>query len=57
MEILINPDGGDPLCTLHRVEGLYGWVTRKGYMRDSLYKSLTVLKVTSHILVRGRVIE
>ena len=49
--------GGHPLCTLHRTEGLYGWVTRKGYMRDSLYKSLTVLKVTSHILVTGRVIE
>ena len=36
---LINLGGGDPLCTLHRAEGLYSWVTRKGYMRDSLHKS------------------
>ena len=39
---LINPGGGDPLCTLHppaeglysvhcTVYGLYSWVTRKGY--------------------------
>ena len=28
--------GGYPLCTLHRVEGLYGWVGCGGYMRDSL---------------------
>ena len=26
----INAGGGDPLCTLHRAEGLYSWVTRKG---------------------------
>ena len=38
---LINLGGGHPLCTLHRAEGLYSWVTRRGYMRDSdsLYKS------------------
>ena len=35
----IYAGGGDPLCTLHRAEGLYSWVTRKGYMRDSIYKS------------------
>ena len=35
----INLGGGDPLCTLHRAEGLYSWVARKGYMRDPLYKS------------------
>ena len=35
----INAGGGDPLCTLHRAEGLYSWVTRKGYMSDSLHKS------------------
>ena len=38
---LINPGGGDPLCTLHppaeglytvhTVYSLYRWVTRKGY--------------------------
>ena len=33
--------GGVPLCTLHRAEGLHGWVTRRGYMRDSLLKSLS----------------
>ena len=37
----INLGGGDPLCTLHRAEGLYGWVRCRGYMRDSLYKSLS----------------
>ena len=31
--------GGDPLCTLHRAEGLYGWVRCRGYMRDSLLKT------------------
>ena len=42
----INAGGGDPLCTLHRAEGLYSWVTRKGYtiyMRDS-----SVWLTTSH---------
>ena len=36
----IDAGGGDPLCTcstLHRAEGLYGWVTRKGYMKDIPY--------------------
>ena len=27
----------NPLCSLHRSEGLYTWVRRKGYMRASLY--------------------
>ena len=35
----INAGGGDPLCTLHRAEGLYGWVRCRGYMRDSLLKT------------------
>ena len=34
----IKLGGGDPLCTLHRVEGLYGWVRCRGNMRDSLLK-------------------
>ena len=29
---LINLGGGHPLCTLHRAEGLYSWVTRRGYI-------------------------
>ena len=37
----INLGGGHPLCTLHRAEGLYSWVTRRGYTRDSLYKSVS----------------
>ena len=36
----INAGGGDPLCTLHRAEGLYGWVRCRGYMRDSLLKTV-----------------
>ena len=28
---LIYSCGGDPLCTLHRAEGLNSWVTRRGY--------------------------
>ena len=35
---LIYPVGGDPLCTLHRAEGLYIWVRCKSYMRDSLFR-------------------
>ena len=35
----INSGGGDPLCTLQRAEGLYGWVRCRGYMRDSLLKT------------------
>ena len=26
----INPARGHPLCTLHRAEGLYSWVSRRG---------------------------
>ena len=33
---LINTAHGHSLCTLHRAEGLYSWVRRRGYMRDSL---------------------
>ena len=35
----IYSSGGDPLCTLHRAEGLYGKVRYRGYMRDSRLKS------------------
>ena len=28
----VNCVGGDPLCTLHRAEGLNSWVTRKLYI-------------------------
>ena len=36
---VINADGGDPLCTLHRGEGVYIWVRCRGYMRDSSLKT------------------
>ena len=29
------------MCTLHRAEGLYGYVRQKGYMRDSRYSPPT----------------
>ena len=27
----INAGGGDPLCTLHRAEGLYSWVIHERF--------------------------
>ena len=36
---LTNSGGGDPLCTLHRAEALYGKVRYKVLMRDSRLKS------------------
>ena len=45
----IKLGGGDPLSTLHRAEGLYGWVRCRGYMRDSLYKSTKVYKTDKNL--------
>ena len=35
---VVKLGGGNPFSTLHRTEGLYGWVTvdARGYMKDSL---------------------
>ena len=35
----IKLGGGDLLCTFHRAEGLYGWVTCRGYRPDSILKT------------------